>query len=219
EAHQKSRISMNGDAQPPGEEFVRIQSDTPADRDYLEFSRYITPLADILCQPAPSTPLTIGIFGVWGSGKSTVLRHLDRELQKREDEGGQKFLHVQFNAWLHRKEPNMLVPLIHALHAALAEKTGKAFKASAPKIFSVLTRLGAGACLKTITADRVSIEDLEKIEKTYVQEKMLVESELRNLRMNLQKEATLLAKDEVRLVFFIDDLDRCEPDQMIDLLD
>jgi len=217
---------MIGNGHPDGsvrdgdDDYIRLHSDAPvADRDYLKFGRYVTPLADILCQPAPTTPLTIGIFGVWGSGKSTVLAQLDRELQKREEAGGQKFLRVPFNAWLHRKEPNMLVPVLHALHAALAERPAAKFKASAEKIANVLLRLGAGLFLKTITADKVSVDDLEKLEAVYVKGKMQVESELRNLRSKLQEEATALADDDIRLVFFIDDLDRCEPDQMIDLLD
>ncbi len=187
-----------------------LLSDAPATRDLLRFDRYSAPLTSVLSDPGLVTPLTIGIFGTWGTGKSTLLGLLDKALSEDPNKG---FVCVWFNPWVHRKEPNLLVPLLHALRDSLVGR----FQKSAEKITDVLVRLGADLLLKHFTAGVVTLDKLEKYEKAYLERRAQTESQLRNLRRCLEEEAKKLKP--VRLVFFIDDLDRCEPPEIIDLLE
>ncbi len=50
---------------------ANILDDLPTDRDALDFTPYVETLVDV-CKTA-STPLTIGVFGTWGSTSSTFL--------------------------------------------------------------------------------------------------------------------------------------------------
>jgi len=198
---------------------LRLTSDNPIRdelNDHLDFKRYLDPLVSLLANPNTQTPFTVGVFGTWGSGKTSLLQLLDARLQK--DYPG-KFLPVWFNPWIYRAEPNLLVPLLHTLHDALDAQPGTNFKESAKKIGSVLLRLGAGIFLKQVTAGTASMEDLEKLEEKYLKTHGRVESEMRNLRQTLQAEATKLAVDGTKLVLIVDDLDRCDPAQIIDLLE
>jgi hypothetical protein len=187
-----------------------------ADRDLLNFNRYITPLIYILTNPQTETPFTVGIFGAWGSGKSTLLSILDEQLQISHPD---EFVRIHFNPWIHRGEQNMLVPLLHTLHDTLAEDSKNRFVESSKKIANVLVRLGADALIKSFTANISSLEALEKLEQNYLQGRGRVESEMRRLRSTLQAEADVIAAKNARLIFFIDDLDRCDPAQIIDLLE
>jgi len=45
-----------------------LLDDLPTDRDALGFEPYVATLADIIASPSTRTPLTIGVFGTWGSG-------------------------------------------------------------------------------------------------------------------------------------------------------
>ena len=190
---------------------LSVHSDAPATRDLLDFGRYLNPLLDILQSDALQTPVTIGIFGTWGSGKSTLLGLLKSALPPR-------FVCVEFNPWVFRKEPNLLIPLLQCLHDALTRNLGAKFKASAEKIAEILVHLGLDLLLKSFTFDKVDVDKLEKLEKAYLTRKVRFDSQMRNLREALRKEAEGL-KDEATIVLLIDDLDRCDPIEIIDLLE
>jgi energy-coupling factor transporter ATP-binding protein EcfA2 len=198
-----------------------IITDAPVghERDLLHFDRYVAPLVSIFTNEYAQTPFTVGIFGSWGSGKSTLLKMLNDQLEK---EHPNRFVCVQFDPWVYRRETNMLVPLLHALQDTLEEDRLHRFGESARKIGNVLLRLGADALLKTFTADLASVDKLETLEDKYLKERGRVHSEMRKLRTTLQQEANAVAKGadgKGRIVFFVDNLDRCAPDEIIDLLE
>jgi len=194
---------------------IRIFGERTA-KDLLSFERYLDPLSAILTNPDAETPFVVGIYGAWGSGKSTLLDLLEKRLC---DEHSGSFVVVRFNPWVHRNETNLLVPLLHTLHDALAEDPWRRFADSAKKIWDVLARLGADLTLKALTVKQVSVEELEKLERRYLDERARVISEMRKLRKALQEEADTIAKGGAKLLLLIDDLDRCEPSDIINVLE
>jgi formylglycine-generating enzyme required for sulfatase activity len=90
---------------------LSILSDQPADEDQLGFAPYAKTLADILADPGTRTPLTIGVFGDWGKGKTSLMRMVQRRL---EEEGDRAFpvRTVWFNAWLYSREQALWRALI-----------------------------------------------------------------------------------------------------------
>ena len=104
--------------------------------DLLRFDRYVVPLARAHSDET-TTPLTIGVYGAWGSGKSTLIKMLDEYLGETEPDG---FVRVHFNPWVHRQEEGLLIPLLHALHDTLAQDRKERFKESAKRIWNVGAR-------------------------------------------------------------------------------
>ena len=47
----------------------------------LGYDLYSSALADILTEPSLSTPITVGLYAKWGSGKSFLLKKLQDEMQ------------------------------------------------------------------------------------------------------------------------------------------
>ena len=86
-------------------------ADRPIERlrdDLLDFRGDARAVAEIICQREPGPPLAIGLFGDWGSGKSSFMNLLRHEIdqltsQARMHGGSTPFIrraaHVTFNAW------------------------------------------------------------------------------------------------------------------------
>ena len=86
------------------------ETDNPASVDRLGRDRLINPLATMLSLPDQKTPLTIGLFGHWGSGKSTVMRLLQKKLddnRKFKTKDKREFLFSWFNCWEYEQTENI----------------------------------------------------------------------------------------------------------------
>jgi formylglycine-generating enzyme required for sulfatase activity len=98
-----------------------ILDDLPTGRDALDFAPYVDALAEILLDPATRTPLTLGIFGSWGSGKTSLMTML-RHRVARSDEATATPTHrtVWFNAWKYHHESALWRALLLVLLDDLA---------------------------------------------------------------------------------------------------
>jgi hypothetical protein len=84
------------------------ENDLVSERDQLGFKDYVQAFADLIESTATFPPLTIGIFGSWGIGKSFLLHHISKELKRRYEIRLKTRLSnyklpriytVEFNAW------------------------------------------------------------------------------------------------------------------------
>ncbi len=73
-------------------------SDNETNVDFLNFQAIANTVAEII-QQAEGRPLSLGIAGGWGVGKSSMMQITKEALEKS---GGEKFLFVDFNAWLYQ---------------------------------------------------------------------------------------------------------------------
>jgi len=99
---------------------LSILSDQPADEDRLNFAPYAKTLADIAADPGTDTPLTIGVFGGWGRGKTSLMRMVRR---RPEATAGTDFpvRTVWFNAWLYSREEALWRALISRMLEAVRQ--------------------------------------------------------------------------------------------------
>ncbi|MBV9881049.1 MAG: hypothetical protein JO180_11165 [Gemmatirosa sp.] len=84
-------------------------NDRAEGEDRLNFGHYVQAFANLVDSPDTRPPLTIGIFGAWGSGKSFLLRHLTDEIERR---GARLRLPPAraFGAWLRRRIDRVHTP-------------------------------------------------------------------------------------------------------------
>jgi hypothetical protein len=197
---------------------LSVLSDAPCGQvgDQLQFNRFVTTLTEVITNDATETPFTVGVFGAWGSGKSSLLKMLNQSLAADHEDD---VVRVDFNPWIYRHEPSMLVPLLLTLQDSLKKDPKKRFGEVALRIGGLLAKVTAGVLLGRLSSAGVTLDSIDRLADEVVHKRAEVESETRNLRAALQKEADAIWLNKARLVFFIDDLDRCEPDEIIDLLE
>lgn len=82
-----------------------ILDDLPTGQDSLDFVPYVEALADILTDPNTCTPLTMGIFGTWGAGKTSLMKMLQARVGGGEGQTATGHHRtVWFNAWKYNQE-------------------------------------------------------------------------------------------------------------------
>jgi len=73
-------------------ELSGASNDLAADKDQLGFESYAKAFAELIGSRYTQPPLTIGIYGPWGVGKSTLLKYIQEYVKN--------YVHiVKFNAW------------------------------------------------------------------------------------------------------------------------
>lgn len=90
-------------------DYSAILDDHPAQQDSLGFDVYADTLAEILSHPSTRTPLTLGLFGSWGSGKTSLMSMI----RTRIDAARHPDYHtIWFNAWKYNQEDTLWRALI-----------------------------------------------------------------------------------------------------------
>ncbi|MFD2780369.1 P-loop NTPase fold protein [Novosphingobium pokkalii] len=81
---------------------LAVWADNETTRDFLNFSGVSDTVAEIIVQ-ARGRPISIGVSGAWGVGKSSMIKLTEASLSGRErKEGEREFIFVEFNAWLYQ---------------------------------------------------------------------------------------------------------------------
>lgn len=178
----------------------------------------------------------LGIYGGWGTGKSSLLNLLCQLNREKVRETGKADVYIRMiDAWKYEMTGSLFVPIISALikfaeKEALSEETNKKYL----KRMGKLALLGAsdlvlrqlGLSLEDVknlakdagneSAEGISYLDWEKIVDE-VESTQKAFSELIQVSLNgLEKEQGYRPK---RIVFCIDNLDRCAPENAINLLE
>ena len=73
-------------------------SDNETELDFRNFTSVADTVAEIVVH-AQGSPVSIGVSGAWGVGKSLMIRLIRRSLNRR---GNKDFIFVEFNAWLYQ---------------------------------------------------------------------------------------------------------------------
>ena len=88
--------------------------DIPTDVDLLGYEKYSNAIVDVIkSSNVENTPLTIGIFGSWGSGKSSFLKLIEKGLNS--DPNKKEYISFNFNAWKYEEENHILAALVQLL--------------------------------------------------------------------------------------------------------
>lgn len=208
---------------------IRLIEDQPMDdidKDYLGLS----PWAKMIAGTAVGTPgpFTIGVHGVWGYGKTTLLKLSKAFIDRNHPD----VVTVWFNAWQFEREEHPLFPLIAAIADEIERKTagskkGKERLKSIGLSLRALTRgmkfkgevgmpLVGKVGVEFDAQKALEAEDLLGKQTNPLQAEMMYHSAFSVLEDATKREAN---DDGAKIVVFMDDLDRCQPDKAVFLLE
>lgn len=100
-------------------------SDNETDRDLLNFEGVADTVAELIAQ-AERRPISIGVSGAWGAGKSSMIKLTRASLARDQEEGEPaKYLFVEFNAWLYQGYDDARAALLDVIAGTLEEEARK----------------------------------------------------------------------------------------------
>lgn len=98
--------------------------DNETDRDFLNFTGVSETVAEIIVQ-ANGRPISIGVSGAWGVGKSSMIKLIRKSLEQRPGTDDRQFIFVEFNAWLYQGYDDARAALMDVIAAALTYEAEK----------------------------------------------------------------------------------------------
>ena len=223
--------------------------DSETELDFLDYDYLVQSIISIIMNDK-LLPASIGVYGDWGSGKSSLM-HMCKSRLIKEDES---IKCLTFNGWLFEDYADAKTAIIGSILDAIESETKLTDKAktvlkslydSVDKLqlaknigqagLSFLLTGGfdlfAGLTVKKVfNAAKAKMKgaaeelDLSAIDTTDVEQAIkdnLNHKELRTNVREFQKQfSELLEESKIsRLVIFIDELDRCRPDTILDTLE
>lgn len=134
-------------------------SDNETSEDLLGFKVHADLLIDVI-NDETILPITIGVFGDWGSGKSSILQIIKKEFEKEEHNDS---LCIYFNGWTFEGYDDAKAALLNSIlkeledNEKLTDEVKKTIKDKAKKLWKSIDWMrGAGMVMKNIAIPAAS---------------------------------------------------------------
>lgn len=92
--------------------------------DYLHFSVVSGTVAELIDESGDN-PISIGVSGNWGTGKSSMVKMIGKELEKSNKAEKTTYIFLEFNAWLYQGYDDAKTALLHSVAKKLSEEMKK----------------------------------------------------------------------------------------------
>lgn len=214
--------------------------DSETETDYLDFS-YIVEIMKDTINDEKLLPSCIGLYGDWGSGKSSLMHMCKRQLERQND----GTVCLLFNGWLYESYDDAKTAILASILDGIKEGrdlsgaakiTLKALYDSIDKFkvikggikfgidMAVTGGLGAitNLTIKEITKKAKKVVNNVDEESTIqaIKDKLDYKEVREDIREFREKFAELIKEAGIKkLVIFVDELDRCNPATILDTLE
>jgi len=184
--------------------------------DLLGIEKYTEGLIRFI--EASATPITIGVQGEWGSGKTSLLNTIREELCNKDG----KFHSIWLNTWeysLLSSSDETLIKIISGLVMQIGSMRDEKVSEKGKKAFAVLGTFAKKFGGEVGGISGKLIEMAGEVAESTVNKPQ--DNSIKALRNALQDviDETLVSHNKKAFIFFIDDLDRLDPAVAVQILE
>lgn len=209
--------------------------DSESNIDYIDFE-YIADLVNEIIMDDSLLPASIGVYGDWGSGKSSIMSISQKALNKKDKDA----LIINFNSWLFEDYGDAKNTVINCIldqievkiknretikdkfnhlrkSVSIFELSAALIKNSSTIISSILNPLNIVGIVGNTSTDIV--DNIEGIKNRY--EAIVSHESLRNDVANFRNDFGNLIEESgiSRVVIYVDEMDRCLPDTILEIFE
>jgi len=157
----------------------------------------------------------LALYGNWGSGKTSLIKYIQKKLDSEE------YKTIYFETWKYEKDDNLALSLVDVIINETDRRSKQIIDDFKQSSFSLFKNFAKSATfnlpLVSFNADTL-LSGIEEDEKNKVESLSLHEKMLQ-FESNYKKiEHKIIKNSDKKIVIFIDDLDRCEPENILNLL-
>lgn len=102
-------------------------NDAETTQDFLNFSVIANTVAELISESG-AKPISIGVSGSWGAGKSSMVKMIGESLKLKDngkDDKEKNYVFLEFNAWLYQGYDDARAALLQAVSDKLLEESKK----------------------------------------------------------------------------------------------
>lgn len=207
---------------------LSLATDTPIkarEQDLIGRIPFAERLADILKSAAGPESLVIGLYGPWGSGKTSVINLVENALSRKDDDGKAGVSVVRFEPWNYLTAEQLLAQFLKEVEGALDKdaygrrklfgklrgKRPEVLNAFAAYSEALLMTAGAAASLAGAPLAGVAVPAFGNRLTSRLRKSADRAGNVSAKKQRLEEE---LLKFDGRVVVIIDDIDRLPNDQV-----
>lgn len=187
--------------------------------DALKISSYKDALVDFVKRT--DTPMTIGVQGEWGSGKTSLLNQIwnDLEIFNKEDDSIDDFKQIWINSWEHSllcSPEECLMKIINEIILELLDADTD--KSRAEKITKGVNNIMKGA-LRIGSSLTLGVAGVDAVDDIFSENSNSIKELREQLKVLVNDIKTLETNKYGKVVIYVDDLDRIEPKDAVSILE
>lgn len=99
-------------------------NDVETTQDFLNFSVIAETVAELIVESGEK-PISIGVSGSWGAGKSSMVKMIGKALKTKEGNKEKNYVFLEFNAWLYQGYDDARAALLQAVSDKLLDESQK----------------------------------------------------------------------------------------------